>query len=328
MRSSRAGQTTPASFAGLHAFWRQTALLLVVLACVNGSNYLFHVVISRMLGPADYGALAALLAIVLVLSVPFGVIQTAIADKTATLRSTGREDDVRALGGSALKTTMPFAWGAGLVVALFAPLLSVFLDVDIVSALLLAPFVVASVPTSVALGVLQGEHRFQALAALQLTTTVLRLALGITLVWAGLGVIGAVLATTLSAALTVPLAFRSLRVGRRAWRTAHRTLAAVRGDLAPALLGLTCFWLLAEADIALARHFLGGDESGYYSSAGLLARALLFLPAAIGVVAFPRFVAARADDAERMRWLQASTIGVGVAGARRASSSFSCCASR
>ena len=233
MRSSRAGETTPASFAGLHAFWRQTALLLVVLACVNGSNYLFHVVISRMLGPADYGALAALLAIILVLSVPFGVIQTAIADKTATLRSTGREDDVRALGGSALKTTMPFAWGAGLVVALFAPLLSVFLDVDIVSALLLAPFVVASVPTSVALGVLQGEHRFQALAALQLTTTVLRLALGITLVWAGLGVIGAVLATALSAALTVPLAFRSLRVGRRAWRAAHRTLAAVRGDLAP-----------------------------------------------------------------------------------------------
>ncbi len=297
---------------GLHTFWRQTALLLVVLACVNGSNYLFHVVISRMLGPADYGALAALLAIILVLSVPFGVIQTAIADKTATLRSTGREDDVRALGGSALKTTMPFAWGAGLVVALFAPLLSVFLDVDLVSALLLAPFVVASVPTSVALGVLQGEHRFQALAALQVTTTILRLALGITFVWAGLGVIGAVLATAVAAALTVPLAFRSLRVGRRAWRAAHRTLAAVRGDLAPALLGLTCFWLLAEADIALARHFLGGDESGYYSSAGLLARALLFLPAAVGVVAFPRFVAARADDAERMRWLQTSTIGVGV----------------
>ena len=284
----------------------------MVLACAGGSNYLFHVVISRMLGPAEYGGLAALLAVVLVLSVPFGVIQTAVADKTATLRSTGREGDVRALGESALKTTMPFAWGAGIAVALLAPLLSLFLDVDIISALLLAPFVVASVPASVAQGVLQGEHRFQALAALQLTTTVLRLALGIALVWAGLGVIGAVLASALSAALAVPLAFRILRVGRRAWQTAHRTLASVRGDLAPALLGLTCFWLLAEADIALARHFLGGEDSGYYSSAGLLARALLFLPAAVGVVAFPRFVAARADSAERLRWLQASTVGVGV----------------
>ena len=91
----------PRPFAGLQTFWRQTALLLVVLACVNGSNYLFHVVISRMLGPAEYGALAALLAVILVLSVPFGVIQTAIADKTATLRSTGREGDVARARGQA-----------------------------------------------------------------------------------------------------------------------------------------------------------------------------------------------------------------------------------
>jgi glycosyltransferase involved in cell wall biosynthesis/O-antigen/teichoic acid export membrane protein len=312
VRRSRTARGSTPSYAGLRAFWRQTALLLVVLAGVNGSNYLFHVVISRMLGPADYGAIAALLAVVLVLSVPFGVVQTAIADRTATRRSIGGEDAVRELGVSALKTTMPFAWAAGVVVALLAPLLSLFLDVDIISALLLAPFVVASVPTSVAQGVLQGDHRFQALAALQLTAALLRLALGIALVWAGLGVIGAVLATALSAGLVVPVAFAVLRVGRRAWRTARRTLAAVRGDLAPALLGLTCFWLLAEADIALARHFLGGDESGYYSSAGLLARALLFLPAAVGVVAFPRFVAARSDDRERLRWLQASTVGVGV----------------
>jgi hypothetical protein len=61
--------------AGLHAFWGQTALLLAVLAFANGSNYLFHVVISRMLGPSDYGALAALLGIVLVVGVTFGDVQ-------------------------------------------------------------------------------------------------------------------------------------------------------------------------------------------------------------------------------------------------------------
>ena len=104
-----------------------------------------------MLGPADYGALAALLAIILVLSVPFGVIQTAIANKTATLRSTGREDDVararreRAEDDDAVRVGERASWSRSV-----APLLSVFLDVDIVSALLLAPFVVASVPTSVA----------------------------------------------------------------------------------------------------------------------------------------------------------------------------------
>ena len=115
----------------------------------------------RLLGPSDYGALAALLAVVLVFSIPLGVIQTAVADKTATLRSVGRDDDVRPLAASALKTTAPFAYASGIAVALVAcPLLSVFLHVDFASALLLAPYVVASVPASVAQGVLQGEQRF------------------------------------------------------------------------------------------------------------------------------------------------------------------------
>ena len=131
--------------------------------------------------------------------------------------------------------------------------------------------------------------------------------------WAGLGVIGAVLATALAAALTVPLAFRSLRVGRRAWRAAHRTLAAVRGDLGTGA---------PRADLLLAARRGGHRPRAAFprrqtspattrAPASSPARSL-FLPAAVGVVAFPRFVAARADDAERMRWLQASTIGVGV----------------
>jgi glycosyltransferase involved in cell wall biosynthesis/O-antigen/teichoic acid export membrane protein len=294
-------------------FWRQTALLLAVLGVVNGSNYAFHVVVSRMLGPSDYGALAALLAVLLVMSVPFGVIQTAVAHKAAAARAAGRPQDVRPLALTALKTTTVLAYVAGFVVAVVgAPLLSIFLRVDLGSALLLAPYVVASIPASVAQGVLQGERRFGALASVQLTAAVLRLGLGIAFVWAGLGVPGAVLATAASAVLVLPIAFRLLHIGRTAWRAAARRAASVRGEIAPALYGLTSFWLLAEIDIALARHFLDADTSGYYSSAGVIARAILFLPSAVGLVAFPRFVAAGRESAEQMRWLRISVAGVGA----------------
>ena len=169
MRRSSATAWAALSTVAVRDFWRQMALLLVVLGFVNASNYLFHVVISRLLGPSDYGALAALLAVVLVFSIPLGVIQTAVADKTATLRSVGRDDDVRPLAASALKTTAPFAYASGIAVALVAcPLLSVFLHVDFASALLLAPYVVASVPASVAQGVLQGEQRFRRSRAFRL----------------------------------------------------------------------------------------------------------------------------------------------------------------
>jgi glycosyltransferase involved in cell wall biosynthesis len=102
-----------------------------------------------------------------------------------------------------------------------------------------------------------------------------------------------------------------------AWRAAPRDLSLVRGGLRNALYGLTSFWVLAEIDIALARHYLDPHVAGYYSSAGLVARGLLFLPAAVGVVVFPRFIASRADAASQLHWLRtsvATVVGLGVAG--------------
>ena len=297
-------------------FLRQSALLLLVFSLLNASNYAFHVVISRLLGPSDYGALAAMLAVVLVLSVPFAVLQTALANKTATLRSHGREREVPTLAADALKTVLPFAWAAGAVVLLVgAPLISVFLHIGIVPAMLLAPYVVASVPLSVAYGVLQGQLRFGALAALILAGVALRFAIGVTLVGAGLGVAGALLGTVLAVALAVPLAVHLLQIDRATRRGAKRILRALRADVGVALSGLLAFWVLAELDIALARHYLGAEDAGYYSSAGLIARAPLFVAAAVGVVAFPRFVAERTTDRSLRRWLHVSVGATAAIGA-------------
>lgn len=296
-------------------FLRQTVLLALALGLLNGSNYLFHVVVSRMLGPADYGALAALLAVVLVLSIPFSVVQTALAEKTAAFRTAQRAHDVSELAADALKTFTPVACAAAVCVLLLGtPLLTVFLHVGYDSTILLAPYVAASVPMSVAYGVLQGALRLKALALLLLLSVVVRLVFGVTFVWIGLGVPGALLGTVLATVLPIPVALRILRVDMAGWRRARRALGSVRGELASALLGLTSFWILAEIDIALARHYLDGQDAGYYSSAGIIARALLFLPAAVGLVAFPRFVEARADPNAALRWLRLSVGAVAVLG--------------
>jgi glycosyltransferase involved in cell wall biosynthesis/O-antigen/teichoic acid export membrane protein len=301
--------------ASVQTFLRQTGLLLVALGLLSGSNYIFHVVVSRLLGPSAYGALASLLAVILVLSVPFGVLQTALAEKTATLRAGGREDEIGALSAGALRTMVPYGVLAGVGVLLFGtPLLSLFLHVSVGSAMLLAPYVAASVPISVAFGILQGQQRFKALAALVLANVAFRLVFGVTLVALGLGVPGALLGTVIATLLTIPVAFHLVRVDRSAWRGTRRDIGAVRGGLRTSLYGLTSFWLLAETDVALARHYLDPHAAGYYSSAGLMARALLFLPAAVGIVAFPRFVASRGDAAAQTRWLRLSTATVAALG--------------
>jgi glycosyltransferase involved in cell wall biosynthesis/O-antigen/teichoic acid export membrane protein len=294
----------------MRRFSRETLLLLVAVGVLNGSNYIFHVVVSRMLGASSYGALAALLAVTMIISVPFGVVQTVFAQKTAALRAQGRETEVEEVALSTERGLRPFAWVAGAVILLVAPLLAHFLHVGFISAALLAPFAVLSLLTAVPIGVLQGQERFNAFASLVVLGVGVRLAIGILLVWAGLGVAGAMLASAV-APLVVLLVGFSL-VGLRGRRPSRASLEALRGRFATAFLGLTSFWALAEVDIALARHYFHGDEAGFYSSAGLLARALLFLPGAVALVAFPKFVAAKERREGSERWLRISVLSVGI----------------
>src|SRR5512132_1104720 len=61
------------------------------MAAANALNYAFNLVMSRLLGPADYGALGALLALVLVGTVPGVAFQAVVARHTALAgAATGR----------------------------------------------------------------------------------------------------------------------------------------------------------------------------------------------------------------------------------------------
>ena len=94
------------------------------------------------------------------------------------------------MGQGALKTLVPISILAGTVVLVVGgPLLALLLHVSLASAALLAPYVSLSILASVALGVLQGQLRFRALAALMVGSVALRLFVGVGLVWAGFGLL-------------------------------------------------------------------------------------------------------------------------------------------
>jgi glycosyltransferase involved in cell wall biosynthesis/O-antigen/teichoic acid export membrane protein len=296
---------------GVLDFSRQTGLLLVAIGLLNGSNYAFHVAVSRPLGPSQYGALAALLAVLMILSVPFGVLQTVVADRAATLRTQGGPEEVAAFAARTARGVLPFALVAGLITLVIgAPLIAVFLSVSFASSSLLAPYVVLATLSAVPLGVLQGSMRFGPFAVVVITGVAVRLASGIGLVELGQGVSGAMFASCLATAVTVTLGFRLLELGREALSRVRGSLSALRGEFRVALFGMIGLFLITQVDLVLARHYLEPREAGFYSSAGLLARGLLFMPGAVAVVAFPRFVAAREHGEGALRWLRISLLAV------------------
>ena len=291
--------------------------LFVALSLMNASNYLFHIIVSRELGPSSYGALTSLLAVLLVLSVPLNVLQTTVAKRAAILRAQGHADELPELSRAAVRVILPFAIIGALIFCVGSPVLSAFLHVGAGSVAMLGGYVFLSLLLSVPLGVLQGSLRFRALAVVMAVGVGARLVLGFALVHAGYGIGGALVATLLAPAISLVLAERALRPKDATQGEPRWSITLLRGDLRLTMLGLGSFWVLAAVDILLARHFLRTTAAGYYASADILARALLFLPGAVSTAAFPRFVQIARDPAAARRWLTVTVgavVGLSLAG--------------
>jgi O-antigen/teichoic acid export membrane protein len=288
-------------------------LFLGALALLNGSTYAFHVAASRLLGPAEYGELAALLAVLMVLSVPLGVVQTIVATRAArTGDSAGHEAPASELAVAATRAFLPVSMLAALIVAAGAPALESLLRSGFLPTLLLAPYTLLALVGAVPLGILQGRLRFAALATAMTVGVVVRLGVGVPLVAAGFGVAGALAAVVLAQAATLGSALVLVRIPIHGWRGTPGSTQSFSREVVPTMVALGSFWLLAELDIVLARHYLDEDAAGLYSSAGLVARGVLVVVAAIGVVALPRFVTAAARGEEAIRWLRMTLATVAV----------------
>jgi len=242
----------------------------------------------------------------LVLSVPVSVVQTIVAKKVAILRARGDEDEIDHLAASGVRSWTIYGLMACLILVAGSPFIAMFLRTGSPAASLLGPYVLLAFVSSVPLGVLQGRLQFTALAWAALLSVVVRLVIGIGLVWAGFGIAGAIMGTVLGQAATLGVALLLTGIRREAFARGEWKIASLRGDYASALLGLGAFWLLAEIDLVLARHYLSGRATGLYSSAGVVARALLFLPGAVSLVALPRFSETEGEGPAAARWLKLS----------------------
>jgi O-antigen/teichoic acid export membrane protein len=275
---------------------------------LNGLNFGFQVFVSRVLGPTNYSALSALLALLTIASVPLSAIQLSCA--SAQTRLPGAADPrriIRVVGVAGLIAA------ATLIAA--EPVVDGFLQLTTVVPLLwLCGWLVLAAVSAVPQGLLIGQSRFTVLGLTALLGGGLgRLTFGISTAALHLGVSGGMAATTLGQGLTLLLLLLATRAKGGEERP-ELTLSAAEGALSTAALsGLAVF---TAVDPVLARHTLDSIHSGYYSSAETAGRIALFAPGAVAVLAFPRFVkAAETGKSDRRDLLLAlaGVAGVGVA---------------
>lgn len=260
------------------------------VGAANVANFLFHVIMSRMLGPATYGALGSILGLATVVTLAVTAFQAAVTQAVAERRTTVDGPSTFPVGRS-LRRVGAVGVAIGAAVAACGPVLRGFLHLaSAVPVILFGGFVAATVATLFPQGVLIGRLRFRVVAMALAAGAAARLISGPAFVAVGWGLDGAVAAVMVNALVTLAVLVWPLRAD-----------IATHGGGPPLRFGITSAVLAVVAlggisafvgvDSFLARHYLPRRASGYYVAAATAGRIALFLPAAVGMAAFPRLAA-------------------------------------
>lgn len=295
-------------------FGKGTVAFFVVNGVIGISNFVFAALVSRILGPASYGELGALLNLALVISVLLGGFQVAVTTAISGLMDTEGDLDLRWL---TIRTAVVGMF-LTLILLCCAPFIRDYLHLtSIWGAIILAGWCLPTVLGGLFQGVLMAENRFGLLALAGLAGTVIgRLVIGLLLVKSGFGVPGAIAATVLGQILAVLL----VAVGLRG-RFGHAGGAKGLLELSQTFLStaaLAGFWLFGSEDTVLARHFLNPASAGAYAAASTAGRIALYATGSIALLALPSLSRKGGHGVEArtaLRWAMAITAAIGFVAA-------------
>ena len=285
---------------------RAGVLLGVASVLSNALGYGLTVLLTRSFGPAEYGALGALLGVGLIGGIPAGALTYVLARRTAAAAlPTGANERA----GLRLSITVGAVVG-GLVIVL-SPVADAFFHLGSPwPALWLGVMLLPYSVQGALLGGLLGHERYTAFAAGQLLTALARFAAGVATALLALSVAGAMAA--LAVGTFAAAAGLWWMCGPASWSVPGRSRDLL-ADLARACSAIAGVIVLSNVDLLLARHFLSREESGAYALAALFGKACLWGAQFVPALVFPRLAR---DGSGRGLLLRsaAAAAGVGAAG--------------
>lgn len=266
-----------------------SAILLLGAVLTNLGSYLFHLVLARMLGVAEYGVLESLVSLAYFINVPIAVFSL------VTVKYISQEKDDRKRALFVKKLLKGFlSWGVmGLAAFLLAsPVIKSVVKVD-------SPWLIIGIGFGGYLGVyssvfsasLQGLAKFFRLSLVMIFGSWLKLGLAVLLVLFGFGVGGAIYGIVLASFFTAFVGYQLLTRllpfgggGEISVRRSFKRIGSYSMAVLASNLSLTSFYTL---DIILARYFLPPIEAGHYAALSVLGKIIFFASSPVSQAMFP-----------------------------------------
>jgi len=257
---------------------------------VNVINYIYNLLVGRLLGPSDYGVFVSLLSLTLIFAGIPGTIQTVITRYAAILKY---ENSQKTIYRYFIRAIQIFSVVGLFVFILFfvsTPYIKRFLNIDISAPVYVVGMLLGvSFIAPIARGTLQGIQDYKALSISMILDSFLRLVFGLSLIVLGLKVSGAIGSQVISAMIAF---FISIYFILKLRSYDEGTYRIPRGSIYKytflTLYTISCFLLLTNLDVVLVKHFYDPHTAGIYSSAVTIGRIILYFPGAMAIVLFPK----------------------------------------
>ncbi|MBN1672969.1 MAG: oligosaccharide flippase family protein [Kiritimatiellae bacterium] len=294
-------------FADKDRLWRHSGLMLAASVFANGGNFVFHMIMGRLLTEAEMGVLWAMLGSLMILGAPAEAIRMTVARYAAEFKTKDNPHLVRQLfRKSAYRLTfvaVPLL-AAGLVLA--NPLAR-FFRIDSCWPVMITTLIAAlNLVSPIAGGAQLGLQRFGQIAWVSVAGVFVRIACGGLFAWLTFKAAGGLLGSlgyTLIALFGPIWMLRAvlLRGGPRTDDGQRLETGDVYRYFWPALAAYFLGEIISNADLIAVKHFFTPEAAGGYSQAAAIARLVIYAAAPISLAMFPKIVeqSVRQDDPKR-----------------------------
>lgn len=293
-----------------HPLFSGSLIMIIGSNSANAINYLYHLIIGRLLGPSLYGELASLISAIALLGIiPSALTLVIIKEISSTSDKTYVGNLIAYLKRNIFLASLIFS----ILILLFSKFILSFLHIYNLSYLIIiALLFLFSQQSLLNRSILQGLLKFKEYVLSLLFENVAKLILSIVLIYIGLQVFGAMTAFLLSVFLGFYLTnylskVDPVKITQDPTRIKPMLIFAI-----PVILQTIALTSLYTTDVILVKHFFSSHDAGIYASLSTLGKIIFFATGPISAVMFPMISQRKAKGEDFKRVFTYSLLITGI----------------
>lgn len=276
-----------------HPLISGSIILFLGTFLANFFNFVFSVVMGRMLTPADFGTLSSINAVITLPAILANAITPLVIILSGSYFAQKKYDFVRGLYIKLTKLFLIISALASITFFLFIPQINNFFNINNNFLLILTDIIIfLTIMSAINYSFIQAKLAFKFYVLLLCSITIIKLISGSILVFAGFKVVGGVMGILLGYLIPffisfIPLKFVFNNQGLSAPKIDTKVFFTYGIPSTIASLGLSSFII---NDLLLVKHYFSAETAGLYAGLSLLGRIIFFISSPISSVMFPLIV--------------------------------------